>query len=162
MGWCDEYGDHEGYVSLLFADGERSSGSSGRGVLVWPGGDIAREEIRPYADVVAWQVQCDGSRERPCDWVGQRFDLAHERPEHIDGRWMEPTEDREEAFRQEWLRHVRPFEVTRKVEAAADGVRRAIDALEDAVTAARADGASWSQIGRAAGVTKQAAQQRWG
>lgn len=36
-------------------------------------------------------------------------------------------------------------------------------AIQDAVTAQRArHGTSWADIGRAAGITRQAAQQRWG
>lgn len=36
------------------------------------------------------------------------------------------------------------------------------EAAADAVAGLRADGFSWSEIGRAAGVTKQAAFDRWG
>lgn len=37
------------------------------------------------------------------------------------------------------------------------------DAIQDAVTAQRArHGTSWAEIGRGAGITRQAAQQRWG
>lgn len=36
------------------------------------------------------------------------------------------------------------------------------DRLEAAVRDARADGATWAQIGAAAGITRQAAHERWG
>lgn len=41
-------------------------------------------------------------------------------------------------------------------------VRAATQRLEDAVLAARSAGATWAQIGDAAGVTRQAAHERWG
>jgi hypothetical protein len=41
-------------------------------------------------------------------------------------------------------------------------LRNAEDAVEDAVQKARDEGASWSEIGVALGVTRQAAQQRYG
>jgi hypothetical protein len=45
---------------------------------------------------------------------------------------------------------------------AALAVAQAETELADAASAARAAGASWSQIGDAVGLTRQAAQQRWG
>jgi hypothetical protein len=36
------------------------------------------------------------------------------------------------------------------------------DSLTQAVAAARAAGASWGDVGRAVGVSRQAARQRWG
>ena len=45
---------------------------------------------------------------------------------------------------------------------AADGSQHADTVLADAALSARAAGASWTQIGRAVGITRQAAQQRWG
>ncbi|MCD2190995.1 sigma-70 family RNA polymerase sigma factor [Actinomycetospora soli] len=50
----------------------------------------------------------------------------------------------------------------RSVTAAADALDRSRDALEAAVRAARAHGRSWARIGGLLGVTRQAAQQRFG
>ena len=50
----------------------------------------------------------------------------------------------------------------RRIMAAADGVGRADRELRDAVRAAREAGDSWLSIGMALGVTKQAAQKRFG
>lgn len=41
-------------------------------------------------------------------------------------------------------------------------IAQAHQQLEHAVRDARADGATWAQIGLAAGVTRQAAHERWG
>lgn len=58
-------------------------------------------------------------------------------------------------------RHLPGAELGRLIDAA-----RAVDEadrkLTDAARAARAAGASWAQIGDALGLTRQAAQQRWG
>jgi hypothetical protein len=45
---------------------------------------------------------------------------------------------------------------------AAAAMGRSGDALDRAVKAARSAGASWADIGRAAGITRQSAQARWG
>lgn len=50
----------------------------------------------------------------------------------------------------------------RRIIAARDGVTRADRELRDAVRAARDAGDSWLSIGMALGVTKQAAQKRFG
>lgn len=50
----------------------------------------------------------------------------------------------------------------RRIIAAKDGVARADRELHDAVRAAREAGDSWFTIGMALGVTKQAAQKRFG
>jgi hypothetical protein len=55
--------------------------------------------------------------------------------------------------------------IAAKVDAVAEAARAyggAGQALEDAVAAARAYGASWTDIGAAVGLTRQAAYQRWG
>jgi hypothetical protein len=44
---------------------------------------------------------------------------------------------------------------------AAAGIHDARSKLDQAVAAARAAGASWTEIGRAAGMTRQNARQRW-
>lgn len=50
----------------------------------------------------------------------------------------------------------------RRILAARDGVTRADRELHDAVRSAREAGDSWLSIGMALGVTKQAAQKRFG
>ncbi len=50
----------------------------------------------------------------------------------------------------------------RRIIAAKEGVARADQELRDAVQAAREAGDSWLAIGMALGVTKQAAQKRFG
>ena len=53
-------------------------------------------------------------------------------------------------------------EALRQVQAAADHLRVARERQDDAVVAARAQGATWSDLGRALGVSHQAVQQRYG
>lgn len=149
-------GRHEGWVALLFADGERASGTSGRGVIVWPDDDIKREEIRPFADVIAWQPQCE------CGWRGVRRLLADERDENIDRKYNEPTEAREDELMAEWERHIAPEVRTARVSDLADRLADVQHDLSAAVAEARAAGASWGDLGRALGMTRQGAQQRYG
>jgi len=47
------------------------------------------------------------------------------------------------------------------VQEAAAAVGRGAEALDRAVAAARSAGASWADIARAVGISRQAAQQRW-
>jgi hypothetical protein len=47
------------------------------------------------------------------------------------------------------------------VQQAAADMTRSAAALDQAVHAARSAGASWTDIGRAVGITRQSAQQRW-
>lgn len=58
--------------------------------------------------------------------------------------------------------HVRDAVHFRRIIAAKDGVAQAERELHDAVRAAREAGDSWLSIGLALGVTKQAAQKRFG
>lgn len=56
-----------------------------------------------------------------------------------------------------------PLDATlQALERSSTQVRVAQQRLEDAVLAARAAGATWAQIGDAAGVSRQAAHERWG
>jgi len=59
------------------------------------------------------------------------------------------------------LREV-PIEDLRAITSLAATIREADAALSGAVDRARRDGHTWSQIGTALGVSKQAAQQRFG
>lgn len=61
---------------------------------------------------------------------------------------MEPNPDRRAAVQ--------------SVAAAMDQVRERQRRLDDAVAVARAAGATWGEIGAAAGMTRQSAHERWG
>lgn len=65
-------------------------------------------------------------------------------------------------FRPEWVAHVKPVTVLSDLERLVDELRGLEGQVEGAIHTARRHGASWSQVGRVLGVSKQAAQQRWG
>ncbi|SDU76806.1 hypothetical protein [Jiangella alkaliphila] len=62
----------------------------------------------------------------------------------------------------EWRVHVAPAVAVSEVEQAADDVVAANGRLNEAVAAARAAGATWERIGAAVGITRRAANERWG
>lgn len=63
--------------------------------------------------------------------------------------------------RAEWLEHIRPEINLAAVRQAAEDHRLSGERLDHAVAGARAGGASWTDIGRAAGVARQTAHERW-
>lgn len=67
-----------------------------------------------------------------------------------------------EALHAEWLAHVRPEGVLAEVNRAARQVAESQHRLTQAVQAARSAQVSWSQIGAAAGMSRQSAHERWG
>lgn len=78
------------------------------------------------------------------------------------------TRDDETASAEAWLDHLDPASVeardatqVRAIIAAADELALADRKLREAVSAARAAGDSWTVIGAALGVTRQAAQMRF-
>jgi hypothetical protein len=79
--------------------------------------------------------------------------------EHVPGQLPLVARTREELLQQ--LAHLRKSSLG-DVAAAAKTAEEADAALAIAVTHARVAGASWADIGRACGITRQAAQQRWG
>jgi hypothetical protein len=71
-------------------------------------------------------------------------------------------DDFEDAARLLWRReHIDAIDATTGIKAAVIAVRSAQDTLDDAVRAARGRGLSWAKIGEAAGVSAQAAHERW-
>jgi hypothetical protein len=71
-------------------------------------------------------------------------------------------DDLEDAARRLWRReHIDAIDAAAGIKAAIVAVRSAQDALDDAVRAARSRGLSWAKIGEAAGVSAQAAHERW-
>jgi hypothetical protein len=61
----------------------------------------------------------------------------------------------------EWRRHIAGWQALEEVEAAATRQAAAVRALDEAVGAAVAAGASWADIGRVTGLTAGSATERW-
>jgi hypothetical protein len=169
MGWIrDGAYDHEGWVANVLTDGRVASGSTGGGVIVHELTDddvIAEREIRRYPDsdhldivipwdqVATWRVTCQ------CGWTGD------ERPAITDATYTHrdcPEEIEDRIFVPEWDAHVAPFVALYDLDALTDQLRDIERRIIDTVQLARAGGASWAEVGRAAGLSRQGAQQRWG
>ncbi|MFE2961142.1 hypothetical protein [Nocardia tengchongensis] len=164
---------HEGYVAFVFADG--LSGGA------WSGGPIATTtadgkplggdewQHRADADVVAWRAVCsdlDSPSGREC-WRGPVWTrVASAAEQDLTQRRIYSTDSMlpggiENAIMLDWELHIAPTAGTYAVELAADEVSQAQDRLAQAVLEARERGASWEEIGRAAGMTRQSAHERW-
>lgn len=164
MTWELEDGQHEGFLAPTFADGGLGGGSSSRGVNVTRIGDrdlpIEQWQDRPYADVIGWTTVCE------CGWRGPLWervadpdeqDLAARKVYSEDGY----GDDLEATSHAEWKDHVRPFEGLGEIAALARQHATIGRQLADAVARARTGGASWADVGTAAGMTRQSAHERW-
>ncbi len=170
MGWIrDGVYDHEGWVANVLADGRVSGSTTGAGVIVheltaedvaaerevrrYPGSDYL-DVVIPWDEVVRWRVTCE------CGWSGEeRAALADAK--HGGSRDC-PDDFEERIFYPAWTAHVAPFAALSDLEQLVDQLRSIETQIQDRVRLARSGGASWSQIGRAASLSKQGAQQRWG
>lgn len=177
MGWTNDDGKHEGYVADVLADGRVAVGSTAGGVLVREttaadeaAGWVRRERYFPDAPehiealipwesglVTTWRVVCE------CGWTGSErpIQLTTEPDGYVHGH-SDSHPEIEEAFRQEWKAHVAPDVTLAELGVLADRLRKIERELADQVARARTLGASWTEIGREAGLTRQGAQQRWG
>lgn len=159
MGWMGP-GNHEGWIVPLFADGAEGTGCSGSDGVQVNLGDGA--EWRPDAAVVGYAAGCE------CGWRGQPWTRVPSGKADPDARLLatsgdfydldEPDEDR---VIEDWRDHVEPHRAVEAVEQAAERAANATSGLDEAVGAARRAGASWANIGRAAGMTRQSANERW-
>lgn len=166
MGWIREHaglgGEHEGWAGYVVADGRRAS--SYHGGCVYPtSADGSFDELVPWPEVVAWQTTCARG------WIGRRWERATTTPGQHGGRYPDDAvlpdgTTVEDASLADWKAHVEPLGglgAVRVATAAAAAARRRLD---DAVSAARSGPtpASWTEIGRAAGMSRQSAHERWG
>jgi hypothetical protein len=168
--WTSDDGDHEGWVAAEFPDGRVSVAYSAGGVhVVTPAEAISPcsplpPDVVDGRTAIGWRGMCG------CGWTGPLWrrvpslaghDLA-KRQVHADpGDWADDPPEVEEAIRSEWRRHL-PAQSLTVVAEAATAARQAQNRLTVAVAAARADHQSWEAIGGAAGISKQAAHERWG
>lgn len=179
MGWIDEDGMHEGYFLPLFADG--SQGSSLHGDQIEIGVDpegrkipIGKRELRSQDEVTGWDLCCNcsfkGSRQYRTVvlarwervWPPEISDPAARRVATDDPWWIDGDPAVEEAALPVWESHVSPQKAIEAITSAQVATGRASRQLDEAVAAGRAGGLSWADIGRAVGVTRQAARERWG
>jgi hypothetical protein len=120
-------------------------------------------ELVPFAEVVGWQVQCS------CGWTGRRWTREETLPGGYGGHnaedaYLPDGRTVEDHGSELWSEHVAPIGRLAGVERAALALGEARQALDEAVHEARAQEppASWAHIGRAAGMTRQSAHQKWG
>lgn len=168
MGWCDESGKHEGWMQALFTDGTVSSGTSGGHGIYAEGyeylphddndtrtwGEIDPAYLRPYSDIVGWRMKCE------CGWAGMALPVE---ALDCDERFREPSEECEERdFLPAWRRHVAPDNAVSALERLYDDLREVEANIDAQVQTSRDAGVTWEQIGRALGMSRQGAQQRYG
>ncbi|MBO0880985.1 MAG: hypothetical protein J2P17_11705 [Mycobacterium sp.] len=113
----------------------------------------AVEVVVPWDQVARWRVACE------CGWTGseQPAQTSPRGERHCDA-----FPEIENAFSDEWSDHVAPYTAVHDLEQLLNEQRELEARIKDTVQRARQAGASWPQIGRAAGITKQGAQHRWG
>lgn len=134
---------------------------------------------RPAGAATGWQLMCNCSKPsswNPTTWEGpvitrvpskalERLDL--EDPQGLawyaaDEDVTEAGYDHEDLALELWRRHhLFASERTAAIQTASHELRAAERRLDQAVADARSAGLSWESIGRAAGLTKQAAHGRW-
>lgn len=166
MGWLGPVVgnvQHEGYVVPFFADGVEGAGSySNRGVLV----DFDRDEWRPDDKVTGWRAGCE------CGWRGPDWERAegnwppawghvNKHTNQLCGDDAFLDDDAENAVMEAWRAHIRPWKALEDVGDLAERAAEAVRELDAAVASARSGGATWADIGRAVGITRQSARERW-
>jgi len=184
MGWLTDDGRHEGYLAPMFGDGQRGHGITGGpddeivvgpelegedGSWIWP--------TRPAGEVTGWVVCCDcnssASYGPPSTWVGPVFTRVPSKTQESlaarrifapddDVAYAADRQDVHDAAVELWRsEHAFGVDALTEVQAAAGAAAQAKLRLDAAVALARHSGASWADIGRAAGMTRQSAQERW-
>jgi len=166
MTWTNDDGGHEGWAGALFADDWVGGSWVNGGVEAsWaPDGTFRWKERswRPDSEVIGWVPACE------CGWRGEKVtrvadpalaDLAKRMAYSKDAFCPEVVED--ELIHPQWMAHVNALSWQSTLQEAHAQHRRTADALDAAVAQARAVGASWADIGRVVGMTRQSANERW-
>lgn len=146
MGWTADCGydpayDHEGHLVTSLDDGTESEFNG------WS------PEISPR--IGGWYIGCS------CGWRDDQFwprdpaDEVGHPPDELDG-------DEHGALYRRWRAHLDEALPEIRVAEAAVLASDERDRLDDAVGLARTFGASWAAVAEAAGMSKQAAHERWG
>lgn len=183
MGWIAEDHRHELDFAAVFADGSLGSAQTPTGVLIShspdgrPVSDSASErQTRPQEEVTGWVLCCVhyldsesvATMERLAEW--KRVDAPGEDwpeqglPYSEVGSEMlvETRADLDDLLAGIWHSHLYPMDPHEVISAAAERVEHATLTLDEAVRCGRTAGLTWAEIGRATGITRQSAHERWG
>ncbi len=171
MGWLSTDNEHEGWAAAVAPDGRLSASSTGEGMLVQgitgrykPDKMLPGYEVVPDSEIIGWRGTCG------CRWQGGLWervrspadaDLSRRRdyvPLHV---FASASSEVDNAIHEECKAHIAPSDAVLGVEAAAREYTQAGRRLDKTVAAAKAAGASWTDIGRAAGISRQSAHERW-
>ena len=182
MGWIHESDTHLHEVALVpfFEDGAESLGSTMIGgvdyEIVESGRHPDEDRRRPSAQIVGWLLSCDctwrtssevSTWTDPVRWArvpsASLEDLARHQVFAPDiDLDVNVRPDVAAAAQAVWRReHLDPIDVDDEIQAAAEARRDADARLDAAVAKARRLGRSWADIGAAAGMTRQSANERW-
>lgn len=165
--WDMGDGYHVGQIGVVVRDGRvgirqepnhiRVEGVTGRHLR---DPDSSGFELVTEDSAVGWQPVCE------CGWsgdtwnrVGSDYRIQETRlsAKGLIGSSAVPPLHLEQTAMNDWRQHVLSW----GIEMAARSLRRSSERLDSAVAAARAAGLTWADIGRDAGITRQAAHQRW-
>ncbi|MBH5144291.1 MULTISPECIES: AsnC family protein [Rhodococcus erythropolis group] len=153
MSW--DYDGHEGYAATIVVGGRKVI-SYGELMELEDGTHVAD------SDTIGWRTQCTCGWKAPLMFERVTDPAASlERWQVFDTEGGWPPQEVSEVCRAEWLEHIRPEINLAAVRQAAEDHRLSGERLDHAVAGARAGGASWTDIGRAAGVARQTAHERW-
>jgi hypothetical protein len=171
VSWDLDGGGHEGWAAPVLGDGREAHGSSGHGQFArgvtgkYPVDPYMPDvEIVPDDHVVGWRGACE------CGWRGEAWtrvfekeleDLSLLRSFIASGDYADASAAVEEAIHREWDNHVAPSLALEEIRLARQACLAAEQKLTAAVLTARAAKATWSDIGNAAGMSRQSAHQRW-
>lgn len=161
---------HEGWAAARLPGGEFSGGSMGVGptggwLVDGDGafGPDGEQRVVPYSASDGWTARC------ACGWVGPSIDRAVTRPgeygDDPDDAYLPDGRSVEEVLCEAWeTTHMAPAGGLAVIRAAAVEANRARARLDAAVREARASSRppSWAEIGKAAGISRQSAHERWG
>lgn len=158
MSWSTEDGVHEGWAATVVAweDGPAVVGFRGSSLVLDDG------SLLPESETIGWRAACS------CGWAGKRFSRkSHPMSVYVENPgtaysaeggpapvWLESI------CHAEWIEHTGEqgrFDLVRN---AAELCRAAEHRLDAAVIAAR-PGMTWEEIGRATGMSRQSAWERW-
>ncbi|MGO4230901.1 hypothetical protein AB4Y72_18815 [Arthrobacter sp. YAF34] len=171
MGWISNDNEHEGWAAAVAPDGRLSASSRGEGMLVKgitghykPDKMLPDHEVVPDSEIIGWRGACE------CGWQGELWervtspaaaDFSRRRDYLSPDDFAHASSEVENAIHDEWKAHLAPLEVVAGVEAAAREYTQAGHRLDKTVAAAKSAGASWADIGRAVGISRQSAHERW-